>query len=135
VVPGCCGAWFCARAGKPGLGLLHRRQGAVRDFSEAAKWVRRAADQGYARAQFDLGYLYEQGKGLPLDYVSAYMWYEAAAAGGEKRAGARLRSLSRLVTQQQIKTASAGAEKLPGPPSTRGGVNSNGTGSTFVKRP
>jgi TPR repeat protein len=28
-----------------------------------------------------LGYLYEQGKGVPLDYVAAYTWYSLAAAG------------------------------------------------------
>lgn len=82
------------------------------DFSEAAKWVRRASEVGYARAQLDLGYLYEQGKGVPMDHVAAYMWYKAAADRGEHRAEAALKSLSSLMTDAQIKQATAATAKL-----------------------
>jgi len=75
------------------------------DFSEAAKWVRRASELGYARAQLDLGYLYEQGKGVPMDHVAAYMWYKAAADRGEHRAAAALKSPSPLMTDARIKHA------------------------------
>jgi TPR repeat protein len=81
------------------------------DFSEAAKWVRRAAELGYARTQLDLGYLCEQGKGVPLDHVAAYMWYKAAADAGEPRAIKQLRSLSSVMTEAQIAQASAAAAK------------------------
>ena len=60
----------------------------------------------------NLGYLYEQGKGVPLDYVTAYMWYKTAESGGDRRATEKLKSLSRLMTEQQIRRANAAATKL-----------------------
>ena len=57
--------------------------------------ARRAAEQGYSRAQADLAYMYEQGRGVPLDYVAAYSWYTMAVAGGEHHSASRLKSLAR----------------------------------------
>jgi uncharacterized protein len=75
------------------------------DYSEAAKWVRLAAEQGFARAQLDFGFLYEQGKGVPQDYISAFAWYKAAEDGGQKQAGAQLKSVSRVMTRRQLSAA------------------------------
>jgi len=44
------------------------------------KWLRRAAEQGFADAQNDLGYLYAYGRGVPQDYVAAHMWFNLAAS-------------------------------------------------------
>jgi len=38
------------------------------------------ADQGYARAQFNLGHMYADGRGVVQDYVHAHIWYDLAAA-------------------------------------------------------
>jgi len=47
------------------------------------KWYRRAAEQGEANAQNDLGYIYYSGHGLPKDYAEAVKWYRKAAEQGE----------------------------------------------------
>ena len=86
--------------------------GVPRDFAIAAHWLNVAAHTSYPRAQIDLGYLYEQGKGVPLDYVAAYTWYKTAESGGEGRARERLKTLSRLMTEQQISQANAAALEL-----------------------
>ena len=39
--------------------MYYNGQGVQRDYAEAAKWVRKAAEQGYAPAQADLSYLDE----------------------------------------------------------------------------
>ena len=39
-------------------------QGVVKDEEEAAKWFRKAADQGYAPAQYNLGGMYTKGNGV-----------------------------------------------------------------------
>ena len=78
----------------------------------AVHWLQLASHGGDPRAQIDLGYLYEQGKGVSLDYVSAYMWYESAQAGGEQRATERLRILSKLMTKEQISRAEASFQAL-----------------------
>ena len=43
------------------------------------QWYETAAAQGDARAQTNLGVLYQNGQGMPEDYVRAYMWYSLAA--------------------------------------------------------
>lgn len=48
---------------------------------QALPYLRRAAARGFALAQYDLGYLYENGIGVPADRVSAYVWYSRAASG------------------------------------------------------
>ena len=49
-------------------------QGIARDYPEAVKWFRKAADQGSAVAQSFLGVMYGLGQGVPKDYVEAYKW-------------------------------------------------------------
>lgn len=48
-----------------------------------AYWDRKAAEQGYARAQADLGVMYELGDGVPQDFVQAAVWYRKAAEQGD----------------------------------------------------
>ena len=49
------------------------------DYANAATWYRKAADQGYPRALINLGFLYEQGRGVPADPVAALKLYRQAA--------------------------------------------------------
>jgi hypothetical protein len=53
--------------------------GVTQDYAIAAKWFRAAADKGNARAQYDLGVLYERGRGVPVDFAAAAEWYRKAA--------------------------------------------------------
>jgi len=46
----------------------------------------KAAEQGDAVAQYNLGNLYYQGQGLPQDYAQAALWFRKAAEQGEPRA-------------------------------------------------
>ena len=48
--------------------------------------VRRAAEQGDARAQFNLGEMYDQGRGVKQDYAEAAKWYARAANQGNAEA-------------------------------------------------
>ena len=41
---------------------------------------RLAADQGLAEAQYNLGNMYGDGRGVPQDDVQAHMWYSLAAS-------------------------------------------------------
>jgi hypothetical protein len=53
---------------------------------EALRWLRLAAEQGYAPAQGALGLQYFFGEGVPKDDVRAYMWWSMAAAQGLEEA-------------------------------------------------
>ena len=52
------------------------------DYPEAVKWYRKAAEQGNATAQFDLGYCYKNGEGVEQSYVEAVKWYRKSAEQG-----------------------------------------------------
>ena len=56
------------------------------DYATALREWRPLAEQGDARAQFDLGLLYENGDGVPRDYAKAHQWYEKSAAQGGAKA-------------------------------------------------
>jgi TPR repeat protein len=56
-------------------------QGVLRDNAKADAWFLKAADQGFAYAQFDLGAAYEDGRlGVPQDYALAHMWFNLASS-------------------------------------------------------
>lgn len=52
------------------------------DYKEALKWFRLAADQGFDDAQYKLGFMYDNGQGVPEDDVEAVKWYRLAADQG-----------------------------------------------------
>jgi S1-C subfamily serine protease len=51
------------------------------DEAKAVRWHRLAADQGIAEAQYALGVMYGEGRGVRRDEVLAYVWFNLAAAG------------------------------------------------------
>ena len=52
------------------------------DSESASTWYRRAAEQGVARAQYNLGVLLYQGRGVSKDHAEAVHWYTKAAEQG-----------------------------------------------------
>ena len=56
------------------------------DYKTAVQWFRRAAEQGHAMAQFNLGLMYDKGEGVPQDYKTAAQWYRRAAEQGNAMA-------------------------------------------------
>ncbi len=56
--------------------------GVPKDYAEAVKWFRKAAEQGHAQAQNDLGCSYYHGNGVPKNRKKAIEWWKKAAAQG-----------------------------------------------------
>ncbi len=54
-----------------------------KDYAEAVKWWRKAAEQGHALAQSALGDMYCIGEGVPENYAEAVKWYRKAAEQGD----------------------------------------------------
>ena len=52
------------------------------DFPSALREFRPLAEQGHAGAQFNLGFVYDEGWGVPQDEAEAVRWYRKAAAQG-----------------------------------------------------
>ena len=57
-----------------------------KDYGKAFKEWKEAADAGQAEAQFDLGVLYAQGKGVLRDLTTAERWYRKSADQGNAEA-------------------------------------------------
>ena len=60
------------------------------DFETALSEWRPLAEQGYARAQSNLGVMYENGNGVLQDNKTAVKWYTLAAEQGYARAQSNL---------------------------------------------
>jgi TPR repeat protein len=65
------------------------------DPAEAARWYRKAAEQGLAEAQFNLGLRYYKGEGVRKSRTMALKWFRKAAAQGHPTAKDAVKELSR----------------------------------------
>jgi TPR repeat protein len=66
-----------------GCGVAHENsRGVAHNYAEMAKLYRKAAQQGDAYAQYNLGSMYNHGQGVAQDYAQAVKWYTQAAHQG-----------------------------------------------------
>jgi hypothetical protein len=65
-------------------------EGVAQDYEVAVQWYHKAAEQGEAKAQNDLGVRYESGTGVAQNCVEAVKWYRKAAEQGEAKAQCNL---------------------------------------------
>jgi len=76
------------------------------DYATALRLWRPLAAQGVARAQNNLGVMYENGKGVPLDINEALKWYRLAAeqgyAGAQNNLG-MIYALGRIVRRDPVR--------------------------------
>ena len=82
------------------------------DFAEAVKWFRKAAEQGRAKAQYNLGLMYAKGEGVPKDLVQAHVWWNIAAAQGNEDAKKNLANVEKEMTDSQKEKAMDLAREL-----------------------
>ena len=57
-----------------------------KDYAVAFKELQPLADKGNAEAQLFIGFMYDNGEGVPLDYRQAVLWYRQAAEQGNPQA-------------------------------------------------
>ncbi len=75
------------------------------DYATALREWKPLAEQGQASAQYNLGLMYANGEGVPEDDVYAYMWWNLAAAQGNKDNSQNKNILSKEMTSSQIEEA------------------------------
>ena len=89
--------------------LFETGRGVPQNYTEAALWYRRAAEQGDSLAQYALGLLYDKGLDVPRDIVEANIWLNlstAAAPAGAREARARIRdAVTTKMTRGEIARA------------------------------
>ena len=74
----------------------------AKDQMEAVKWYRKAAEQNYGTAQFNLSVCYNNGEGVAKDFVEAYKWRMLAAKQGDEDAKKTMTNLEKKMTPEQI---------------------------------
>ena len=87
-------------------------EGVPEDDRQAVFWYRKAADQGNASAQLNLGLMYANGEGVPEDYVRAYAWGNLAAAQADEDAERLRAELRQWMTSAQIAEGQALSRRL-----------------------
>ena len=56
----------------------------TQNYKKAFEWYEKAAHQGLAPAQFNLGVMYKKGQAVPQNYIYAYSWVNLAVLNGFK---------------------------------------------------
>ena len=91
--------------------MYNHSRGVDKDEFEAVTWYRRAAEQGLPEAQYNLGVMYRQGRGVDLvdvatgeclerhNKVQALRWYRRAGQNGYEDAWA---AIERLVSEDSV---------------------------------
>jgi TPR repeat protein len=87
-------------------GLYLSGQGVARDGAGAGRWCRAAADQGDAKAMYELGRIFAGGRLAPQDLAEAYMWFTLAAERGQEEARLALEQLDRNLDEGVRREAS-----------------------------
>lgn len=54
-------------------------------YAECAEWFRRSALQGKPSAMFNLAIMYQRGRGVPRNKITAYAWYMVAEIDGDEK--------------------------------------------------
>jgi TPR repeat protein len=75
------------------------------DYATALREWTPFAEQGYADAQYNLGWMYANGEGVIKDDVYSHMWLNIASSNGDQKAGEYRDSLAKKLTPQQLERA------------------------------
>jgi len=75
------------------------------NYEMALQGFRSLAYQGNAEAQYNLGVIYANGRGVPQDYVVAHMWFNLAASRGDQEAAEMRDSIEKSMSAVQVAEA------------------------------
>ena len=67
------------------------------NYQESIKSYQKAANQGFAAAQYKLGTMYYSGNGIKQDYEEALKWFQKAADQDDINAQANVKELTKLL--------------------------------------
>jgi len=86
---------------------MHHRLGVPQDDAKAVYWWAKAAKQGNAMAQRNLGGMHLRGEGVRENYARAYAWSSISAAGGNTRS-----KKGKIIAKRMAPAQIAEAQKL-----------------------
>ena len=83
--------------------MYYHSKGAKQDYPKARELFEKAAKKDYADAQFNLGLMYENGKGGEQSDSDAMRWFGRAAAQGNETAKQRCDAILQKRREQKQK--------------------------------
>jgi TPR repeat protein len=85
-------SWFAPMAAEPYSDRWQAAAEAMKrnEYAKAYELFRSMAEQGYSEAQFQQGFLYRSGWGVPRNYNEAFKWFQRAANQGHAYAQTNL---------------------------------------------
>jgi uncharacterized protein len=89
--------------------LAWTREAAAKEHWVALDCFRKAAAQGNALAQYNLGWMYCNGRGVSQNHEKAYVWFSLAAAQGLRDAVEGRDAVASLLTPEALERAKARA--------------------------
>ena len=75
------------------------------DYATALQEWRPLAERGDANAQSNLGFMYDNGRGVLQDAVLAHMWFNIAGANGNALGSENRGKIEKIMTREQIADA------------------------------
>ena len=93
------------------------------NFAEAFKWYRRASEQGYAKAQFNLGVMYANENGVVQDNVIVQMWYNITCVNEIEKANDQRYKRADLIRLLETSRAKAMATECINSPTRPVGID------------
>ena len=76
-----------------------------KDYKTAYKLWLPLAEQGNAKAQYNLGVMYGKGQGVPQDYKEAVKWWNLSGSNGFKDAVTNRNIVEKKMSKQKIENA------------------------------
>ena len=87
--------------------MYAKGEGVSENDFEAVRWYRKAAEQGDAGAQSNLGSMYAMGDGVAKNMPKAYAWWSLAKSQGDRSAMQNVAVLKDRLTAKEIAIAKA----------------------------
>jgi TPR repeat protein len=92
--------------------LFDKGQASRRDYCEAFRWYRQAAQNGSRRAQHRLASMYARGQGVEQSLPRAYAWCKLAVIQGSRYARLKLGFIEARMSADQLRQGHCLAEDL-----------------------
>ena len=96
--------------------MYEKGLGIVQDYQQAFAWYQKAANQGFAGAQSNLGMMYYTGQGVAQNHQQAVAWWQKAANQGDIEAQYNLGNI--YIIAQDHQKAIAWWQKVLAQPDT-----------------
>ena len=89
------------------------------DYKTAYRLFKPLAEQGNPDAQLMLGFMYDQGQGVPQDYAEMEKWYRRAAKQGSIAAQSTLRLMEERAEKEKWHRGAAEPQNAAAQPNLR----------------